>query len=157
MRSKIIYLMFLLCLLPRYASAENNPELIAELNRVFTLEIQSLQQCEHDSEVFNVAMPFHRIILEKQETVKSLADVIDALNGDAEKNRLPIVKTTQLDKALVIDAEAQIEIIDRYDKLLAAFGYPEVRRIVVIARSRALRHFMLLTNMAQKIGIKWTD
>ena len=157
MRRKIICLMFLLCLLPGYALAENNPELIAGLNAVFILEIQSLHQCEHESEVFNVSMPFHRIILEKQETVKSLADIIDALNGDTEKSRLPIVKTTQLEKALVSDAEAQIEIIDRYDKMLAAFGYPEVRRIVVIARSRALRHFMLLTNMAQKIGMKWAD
>ena len=131
--------------------AESNPELISSLKEAVLFEIKSMQQCEEHSEKFGLAMPYHRIILEKQQTIKSITDLIDNIGGTLDNNRLPPVKQPRLFQALNCDAQDQITLVSMYDAILNQFGHPAVRRIIDRARQQALVHFMLLTNMEQKV------
>ncbi len=147
----LIGLLFILLLVVSLVQAEPSPELISRLKEVVIFEIKSMEQCEEHSEKFGLAMPYHRIILEKQQTIKSIADLIDNLGGTLDNNRLPLVKQAFLIQALNSDAQDQITVVSMYDGILNQFGHPDVRRIIDRARAQAMVHFMLLTNMGQKV------
>ncbi|MBI4846120.1 MAG: hypothetical protein HY810_06595 [Candidatus Omnitrophica bacterium] len=131
--------------------AEMNQDLIEKLNEVFLLEIQSMQQCEDDSERFNLAMPYHQIILDKQNTINQLAELIDELDGVIEQKRLKSEIFMRDIQALNQGAFSQTIIIRRYNAILNKYGHPKVRHVITYTRMAALEHFMILTNMAQKL------
>lgn len=149
---KIIFCVLILTIISSgVVLAEINPELIKSLNEVYIFEIKSMQQCEYHSEKLDIFMPYNQIILDKQETIKSLASLIDNLGADLDKKRLDIEKYNFPYTAVNRDAYSQIEVIKRYDEILNKFGHPQVRQVIEHSRRQTIEHFMFLTNFAQRL------
>ena len=110
-----------------------------------------MQQCEYHSDSFNISMPYDEIVLEKQNTIRKIYDLIIEISGVPEKKRLNFEKIKTAYKALNADAYDQILIVRLYDKILDKFGHPGVCFLVNTSRRQAYSHYMLLSNIAQKI------
>ncbi len=152
MRRSIIFLIIclqFLCI--RGAFAQINEELIGGLNRALDFELKLKRQCEYNRDKFDVPMPYHRIILEKEDKIGALTDLIPRIGGKISAKGLAIDKGEFLFGALNSDAYYEIQLVQIYDAILAKFGHPEVIRFISPARNHAYQHFMLLTNMAQKV------
>ena len=133
------------------AYAQMNPDLLDLLNKVRIIEETSLKQCEFHSQRFGLKIPYHRILREKQETINTLTYIITNINGEVTEKSIKIQKKELASSALNNDAYIQIRIIQLYDDILARFGHPDVKQVVIVARNRAQQHFMLFTNRAQKL------
>jgi len=152
MRRKVVFLMiFLLVLFVLPTFAQVNGELVDSLNEARIFEIKSKKQCEYHSVEFDIIMPYHQILLDKEDSIRLLENLIVAIGGELERATLNIEKLGLSSQALNRDAYSETELVRIYDKILAKFGHAEVRRVVQKARHQAIEHFMLLTNTAQSV------
>ncbi|MBU2062790.1 MAG: hypothetical protein KKF93_00160 [Candidatus Omnitrophica bacterium] len=145
-----IFIVILLLVINVSGFAQINEDLIDLLNEVRTREIESKKQYDYHSVKFDMLMPYHQIIIEKEETIQDLTRLIDALKGQVENLRIGTQAADLLTKALNSDAALEIDLVRLYDKILSQFGHPEMARLVAQARRLAIEHFMLLTNTAQR-------
>ncbi len=142
---------FLLLFGAKNIFAQVNPDMIKDLNNLFVFDIKLMQQCEYNSEQFSISIPYNKIISDKQDTLRALAELIDSFNADISDKRLEAEKPLHDYQALNLDAKAQIEIISMYDDILSKFGHPKVQAFVKKAKNQAMIHYMLLSTAAQQI------
>jgi len=150
-RRAFFLLLFLLVLFVFPAFAQVNEELVDNLNEARMFEIKSKKQCEYHSVEFDIIMPYHQILLDKEDSIRLLENLIIAIGGKLEKATLGIEQLGLSSQALNRDAYSEIELVQIYDKILDRFGHAEVRRVVQTSRRQAIEHFMLLTNTAQSV------
>ncbi|MFH2137938.1 MAG: hypothetical protein ABII88_05465 [Candidatus Omnitrophota bacterium] len=152
LKKTILFLLIFSSMFSLNSFAQVNEKLVKSLNDAFILESKSQRQCEFHSNKFNIAMPYHRIILEKQQTIERISDLILAIDGKITDKMLGIERAKYTFPALNNDASVQIQLIQLYDDILSKFGHPDVQTIIKRAKNLAYQHFMLLSNSAQRIS-----
>ena len=154
MKKNILILLFAVCFSRIFLSfcfAQTNPELIGDLNYLLTLDIQLIEECEYNSDVFDISIPYNKIINEKHRMIDELAGLIDSLGAELSDKRFNIQKLKRNYQALNADANLQIKIIEIIDAMLLKYGHPKVQIYLKKAKDQAYLHFMILSNAAQKI------
>ncbi|MCM8812785.1 MAG: hypothetical protein NC924_02460 [Candidatus Omnitrophica bacterium] len=133
------------------AAAESNPVLLQALNEARQQECTSKRRCEHHEDRFNLSIPYHQIIAEKEQVIAALTALIVGLGGTADAVAPARSAQQRVLAAMAADARAQIELISLYDRVLGEFGHPETRRVIAWAKNMALSHFLMLSVRSQEL------
>ncbi len=132
--------------------AQNNEELLTQLNRSLVFMARTKKQYIVHRRQLRGEMPYIQVIPGRQKQIQQMSGLITSLGGkpgEIDESKLEITQVPSIHEALLIDGAAEIQLIEFFNILLYKYDDPQVQKTVGFLRDQSVFYFLLFDNISQ--------